>query len=99
MSGTPQRAGQLGARREPRVVMAAIEHGGGEPQPPRRRLAQPREGVGMLMRGWRAPLVNEVEGGLRGSVIPGQREALGPESHIPGLWSWIPGSPLRGAPE
>jgi hypothetical protein len=33
------------------------------------------------------------------SVIPGRAEGAGPESITPGLCLWIPGSPLRGAPE
>jgi hypothetical protein len=33
------------------------------------------------------------------SVIPAEAEGREPESITPGLWLWIPGSPLRGAPE
>jgi hypothetical protein len=32
-------------------------------------------------------------------VIPGPSEARNPESIIPVQGVWIPGSPLRGAPE
>jgi len=35
-----------------------------------------------------------------GSVIPGRhRQVASPESIAFGRWLWIPGSPLRGAPE
>jgi hypothetical protein len=33
------------------------------------------------------------------SVIPAEAEGREPESITSGLWLWIPGSPLRGAPE
>jgi len=32
-------------------------------------------------------------------VIPGRAEGASPESIALGHWLWIPGSPLRGAPE
>jgi len=32
-------------------------------------------------------------------VIPGRRVSAGPGIHNHGLGLWIPGSPLRGAPE
>jgi hypothetical protein len=30
-------------------------------------------------------------------VIPAEAEGREPESITPGLWLWVPGSPLRGA--
>jgi len=33
------------------------------------------------------------------SVIPAEAEGRETESITPGLWLWIPGLPLRGAPE
>ena len=39
------------------------------------------------------------EGGVMSVVIPGPNEARDPESITPALGLWIPGSPLRGAPE
>jgi hypothetical protein len=34
------------------------------------------------------------------AVIPGRAEGASPESSREGgVWLWIPGSPLRGAPE
>ncbi len=39
------------------------------------------------------------QAGEEGSVIPGRREAANPESIVPALGLWIPGSSLRPAPE
>jgi hypothetical protein len=38
-------------------------------------------------------------GGLSREVIPGPAASRNPESILTERWLWIPGSPLRGAPE